>query len=99
MWSIETDQTFPLSSVKPFDELAPYRERCVLETRRAVAGGTQRRTVSPVSGRPLEPWAAVEGFEYLRDPESGSLFLADLPSSGEWATLLSSMARLRKPGA
>jgi hypothetical protein len=95
MWSIETDQTFPLSSVKPFEGLAPYRDRCLLETRQACKAGTRRRVVSPVNGTRLEPLGTVEGFEYLQCRDSGSVFLADLPPSEEWARLLSAVSRYR----
>lgn len=96
MWSIETDQTFPLSSVKPFDGLTPYRARCVSETRLACAAGTRRRATSPVSGSPLLPAGAVEGFEYLRCPDTGSLFLAELAPPASWSELLSRVSRYRQ---
>ena len=96
MWSIETDQTFPLSSVKPFDGLFRYREWCLSQTRSAVKGGTRRRELSPVSGKPLVSLGAVEGFEYLRCPDSGSVFLADLPSSADWARLLQGVSGYRR---
>ena len=96
MWSIETGETFPLSSVKPFEGLMPYRRRCLQETRKACQGGTSRRERSPVSGTRLEPLGSVEGFEYLGCPESGSFFLADLPVSAEWARLLSLVSRHRQ---
>ncbi len=96
MWSIETGDTFPLASVKPFEGLMPYRQRCLQETRKACQGGTVRRERSPVSGARLEPLGAVEGFEYLGCPESGSLFLAELPASAEWARLLGLVSRHRQ---
>ncbi len=96
MWSIETDQTFPLSSVKPFDGLLPYRARCLSETRAACSAGTRRRSISPVSGSPLVPAGAVEGFPYLRCPESGSLFLAELPPRAAWSELLGRVSRHRQ---
>lgn len=96
MWSIETGQTFPLSSVKPFEGLMPYRQRCLLETRKACHGGTSRRERSPVSGARLQPLGSVEEFEYLCCPDSGSLFLADLPPPAEWARLLSLVSRYRQ---
>lgn len=95
MWSIEIDQTFSLSSVKPFDELLSYRQRCVSDTRRAGQGRIRRREISPVSGGTLEPFGAVEGCVYLRCPESGSLFLRDLPGPEDWARLLSDVSRHR----
>ena len=96
MWSIETDQTFPLSSVKPFDGLLPYRACCLSETRAACRAGTRRRTASPVSSSPLLPAGKVEGFEYLRCPDSGSLFLAELPPPDAWSALLGRVSRHRQ---
>ncbi len=96
MWSIEIDQTFSLYSVKPFDELLPYRQHCLSRTRDAVQGYAHRREISPVSGVALEPFGAVEGFVYLRCPESGSLFLRDLSGSEDWARLLSDVNRYRR---
>ena len=95
MWSTETDQTFPLSSVKPLDGLASYRKRCLEETRRACHGGTHRRTHCPVTGTPLAPLGRVGSFEYLRCPDTGSMFLAELPSSAAWAELLGAVSRYR----
>ena len=94
-WSIETDQTFPLSSVKPFDGLLPYRARCLSETRAACGAGTRRRAASPVTGAPLLPAGEVEGCAYLRCPDTGSLFLAELPPAAAWASLLSRLSRSR----
>lgn len=95
MWSIETDRTFPLSSVKPLDGLMRYRERCLLETRNAVKAGTRRRSISPLTGAALVPLGTVEGFDYLRCPDTGSVFLADLPPAQEWGRLLSAVSRYR----
>lgn len=95
MWSIETDQTFPLSAVKPFDALAGYRQRCLEETRRALKDGGRRRERSPVTGSLLLPLGMVEGFEYLRCPDTGSVFLAELPPQPQWARLLAEVSRYR----
>lgn len=97
MWTIETDQTFPLSSVKPLETLQGYRDRCLAEMRRALREeqGTHRRMVSPITGEPLVPFGTVEEFEYLRCPGSGSVFLADLPSPEAWRHLLSAVSRYR----
>jgi len=96
MWSIETDQTFPLSSVKPFDGLRAYRERCLAETKKALTAATRRRERSPITGSPLLPYGTLEGLDYLRCPDTGSIFLAELPSSAEWARLLSAVSRYRQ---
>ena len=95
VWSIETDQTFPLASVKPLDRLQRYREQCLSETRKACAAPTRRRDVSPVSGQRLVPFGAVDGLEYLRCEQSGSLFLAEVPPPEAWAQLLSRLMRYR----
>ena len=95
MRSIETSVTFPLSSVKPLEGLLAYRAYCLDATRRAVGQGGRRRDYSPVNGVRLEPFGTVEGFEYLRDPENGSVFLAELPDSKVWAKLLRQVVRFR----
>lgn len=95
MWSIEVDQTFPLSSVKPLEGLPAYRQYCLSETRKACRSGTRSRRTSPVSGAPLEAAGTLEGFPYLRCPDSGSLFLAELPPSETWAELLSAVSHHR----
>jgi len=95
MRSIETSVTFPLSSVKPLEGLLAYRTYCLEETRRAVGQGGRRRDRSPVNGARLELFGRVEGFEYLRDPENGSVFVAELPDFQTWAGLLKQVARFR----
>ncbi|HBH97054.1 MAG TPA: hypothetical protein DDX89_04595 [Candidatus Omnitrophica bacterium] len=95
MRSIETSVTFPLSSVKPLEGLSAYRAYCLDATRHAIAGGGRRCDRSPVSGARLEPFGIVEGLAYLRDPENGSLFLADLPDAEAWAGLLKRVVRFR----
>jgi hypothetical protein len=93
--SILTGYTFPLSSVKPLDGLLDYRACCLAQTREALGGRTRRRERSPVSGAQLEPFGSVDGLDYLRCPESGSLFLAQLPESTEWARLLVAVSHYR----
>ncbi len=95
MRSIETSVTFPLSAVKPLEGLQAYRAYCLSATRRALERGTRRRSRSPVHGGRLEPFGTVEGFEYLRDPQNGSLLLADLPEPEVWAELLREVGRFR----
>ncbi len=95
MRSIQTSYTFPLSSVKPLDGLIRYRAYCLEETRNALRASAQRRDRSPVGGALLEPFDNVDGFEYLRCPESGSLFLAHLPAPGNWARLLAEVNLFR----
>lgn len=96
MRSIQTSMAFPLSSVKPLDRLLSYRTYCLSETRKALQGSTYRRQRSPIGGAILEPVGEVEGLAYARCPETGSLFLAELPAeSGRWATLLAQTCRYR----
>ncbi len=87
MRSVQTQQRFELSSVKPFERLAQYRQICLDQTRQALSGPVTGRKKSPVGSVSLEPFGAVEGLEYLRCPETGSLFLAQLPAWREWAKL------------
>jgi len=96
MRSIETSVTFPLSSVKPLEGLLAYRAYCLEATRRAVGSSGRRRDRSPASGGPLEPFGKVEEFEYLRDPENGSIFLAELPDPQAWAGLLRRVVGFRQ---
>ena len=99
MRSIQTGVTVPLSSVKPLDRLMEYRAYCLEQTRKALQGSSRRRTHSPVSGAALEPFGLVEGLEYLRCPETGSWFLANLPDSHQWVRLLSELNRFRQDPA
>jgi len=96
MRSISTGYTFPLSSVKPLNGLIGYREFCVAETRKILRGTTRRRDRSPVGTALLQSTGDVEGLEYVRCPETGSLFLAELPAPAEWARLLAEVSRYRQ---
>ncbi len=99
MRSIQTETRFPLDSVKPLEALGRYRDHCLSETRKAMEKGAVRRTASPVTGSPLQPFGKVGSFEYLICPDTGSLFLADLPRPEEWAALLGRIHRHRhSPG-
>jgi hypothetical protein len=95
MQSIESRSVFPLASVKPLGPLANYRRNCFHLTRQALGKSSRRRERSPVGGRALEPYGVVEDLPYGRCPESGSLFLMDLPDSKEWAKLLADVLRMR----
>lgn len=100
MRSIETQQHFPLASVKPLDGLLGYRQYCLARTHKALHGQTRRREQSPVSGERLERFGEVDGLSYVRCPASGSLFLAELPTAGAWARLLQEVNQYRHaPGA
>ncbi len=95
MRSIQTSVTFPLSSVKPFDGLLRYREYCIDVTRKALQGPTRRRDRSPVTGARMEPAGEVGGIAYVRCPETGSLFLAEVPQPAAWTALLQEVGRHR----
>ena len=100
MRSIQTTNTFPLSSVKPLEELVPYRESCLEATVRACRGKTHRRERSPVTGAALESAGKVGPVEYSRCPQTGSLFLSVLPEPAAWSALLREAAQFRRsPGA
>lgn len=95
MRSIQTGVSVPLSSVKPLDGLLRYRAYC-LELMRRIEGGPRRRWQrSPVGDTPLEPYGDVGGFPYLRCPETGSLFLAEVPDAASWSKLLQDVSRHR----
>lgn len=96
MRSIATGQTFPLASVKPLDGLLKYRAYCLEATRRSLAGPRRRRERSPVGETGLDRFGEVEGFEYLRCPETGSLFLAEVAPPLAWARLLADVSRYRR---
>ena len=95
MRSIETQQTFPLSSVKPLDGLVSYREHCLNATRQALRRASRHRNVSPVDGTPLERLGALPDVPYARSPSTGSLFLAELPDPSGWADVLAEVAAYR----
>lgn len=95
MRSFEMTETFALSSVKPLEELASYRKALIELTKKALAHGSQPRALSPISQRVLEPAGEVEGLPYGRCPESGSLFLTQLPKPQVWAELLTQVVQLR----
>lgn len=96
MRTIQTQTTFPLSSVKPLERVAEYRKRCMAATRKAAARGARKRKFSPVTGRPLEPLGSVDGLAYSRCRETGSLFLSEVPAWKEWAGLLREVAGFRR---
>ena len=99
MRSVQTETRFPLSSVKPLEALHVYREYCLAETQKVTGTGTSRRTVSPITGSVLKPFGKVGSFEYLVCPDTGSLFLAELPSPETWAALLKRIHQHRRsPG-
>jgi len=95
MQSSETSRSFSLASVKPFQQLENYRAFCIQAMQRALSKQKSRRTISPITGSPLEAYGSIGTLEYLRCPKTGSLFLAELPSASEWTALLTEIARFR----
>lgn len=95
MRSIQTGQTFPLSSVKPLERVSSLREFCLTATRRLLDKSGRPRAVSPITGKALQPFEEVEGLPYGFCAETGSLFLTLLSGPKEWATLLGEISRSR----
>lgn len=93
--SIQTGQTFPLSSVKPLEGISGYREFCLSATRRLLDSVGRPRGLSPVSGQAMEPAGEVEGLPYARCAQTGSLFLARVADPQGWAGLLVETSRRR----
>ncbi|MCG3204386.1 MAG: hypothetical protein KCHDKBKB_01101 [Elusimicrobia bacterium] len=91
----ETNVAFPLSSVKPLDGLRTYRQFCIETTKKVLAGKSQRRERSLITGSPLVPAGTIEGLEYSRCPDTDSLFLSTLPESAGWASLLKEVNQRR----
>jgi hypothetical protein len=92
----ETNIVFPLSSVKPLDGLRAYRRFCIDRTKQALAQGSHRRDLSPITGKPLTRAGDVEDLVYGRCEDTGSLFLADLPNESAWKSVLESVVRHRQ---
>lgn len=95
MRSIQTGQTFPLSSVKPLERVAGYREFCLSVTRKRLEVSGRPRRISPISGQPLEPAGDLDGLPYALCAETGSLFLAEVSDPKEWEQLLAETSRYR----
>lgn len=99
MRTVQTEVRFPLASVKPLDQLASYRDRCLDATQQALRAGSRRRQISPVTGQRLEPFGRMGGLDYARCPTSGSVFLVEMADPVHWRQLLSDVAALRRrPG-
>ncbi len=88
MQSITTGLAFPLSAVKPLDQLEAYRRQCVEATRRALAGGAQARASCPACEGGLNAWAAVDGLPYGRCAKCGTLALRSVAAPAAWRALL-----------
>ncbi len=95
MRSIQTGQTFPLSSVKPLERISSLRELCLSATRRLLEKAGRARAVSPITGKGLQPLGEVEGLPYGLCAETGSLFLMRLSGPKEWEALLAEISRSR----
>ena len=95
MQSILTSHSFPLSSVKPLEELLRYREYCLDASRKALLKNSRKREYSPIGEGPLEPFGNIGGLEYVRCKKTGSFFLAHLPTAETWARLLSDVTEYR----
>lgn len=91
---IQSSLHFPLASVKPLERLLGYRAFCLQVTHDALAQGAVERTSSPVTGRPGEPFGMVDGFRYLRCPDTGSVFLDR--TAREWGRLLAAVSAYRQ---
>lgn len=97
MRAVETRQAFPLSSVKPLDEVREHRDYCLDLVREALdRAPTRRRERSPVSGAQLESLGDVAGLEYVVCPDSGSLFLATVPPTPVWGEVLRQVTAYRR---
>ena len=95
MRSTQTSVTFPLSAIKPLDQLLKYRAHCVAQTREACTGPLQRREHCQADGVRIEPFGEIDGLAYARCPQDGSLWLAALPEPRRWADLLARISRHR----
>ncbi len=96
MLSIQTSLSFPLSSVKPFESLLPYRDYCLASVQEALGGEARLRSRCPACESEHELIGRVCGLEYARCQGCASLFLHSLPSSsGPWAQLLAKISQYR----
>jgi hypothetical protein len=95
MWSSQTDQSFPLSSVKPLSGLASYRARCAEATRAAIARSSVVRSACPADGSTLAPVGEVERLAYVRCVACGSLYLRQVAGPEDWAETVAAAARFR----
>lgn len=97
MRSIQVQDTFSLSSVKPLEELLEYRGFCLEATKKALQHSQHLscRTHPPLTEVTLERYGEVDGLLYGRCPKSGSLFLRELPDPKIWAELLAEVSQYR----
>src|SRR5256885_9561717 len=96
MWSSETRRTFALASVKPLTGMFAYRDSCLDATKAVLKQGILRRSTSPLTGIRLGLFGEVDGLAYLRCPDTGSLFLADVAPAELWSGLLKKTNELRR---
>lgn len=95
MQSIQTFSSFSVAQTKPLEAVRKYRRFCVAEVEKLLQKGGGRRSVSPVTGEPLEPWENVDGIEYGICSQTGSLFMVAMPDKEEWSALLKKTADYR----
>ena len=95
MRSIQTKQTFPLSSVKPLEWLSDYRDFCLSTTRQLLDRSSPVVRRCPLGGEPLEPVGEVEGLAYALCRESGSIFLSRVADAQAWGNLLAQTQQFR----
>src|SRR2546423_7846082 len=93
--SIETSFAFPLSAVKPLQQLLPYRSYCVDEVRSAQASGSHPRLVCPACQSAATPWGEVEGLYYSECTQCSSIFIRDMPDAANWVELLKRVSERR----
>ncbi len=95
MRSIETSFAFPLSAVKPLDNIIAYRQFCIDRVRPTVHEPVQRRSTCEACESPTEFWGAIDDLNYVRCQRCASLFLQYLPSEAEWNEVLSAVSHRR----
>jgi len=89
MRSIQTSYAFPLSSVKPLENLQAYRSFCISESRKAITGSESViREKCPACDGGVRPFGNVEGLEYVACNECGTLLLQSVAGAKEWSDLL-----------
>lgn len=95
MQSFQTFCTFSLSKVKPLKEIEAYRRFCLDAVQSSLKNASTKRSLSPVTGKPLQFAGEIEGLAYGRCEESGSLFLSLLPTENDWQEVLKKTTEFR----
>ena len=73
-----------------------YRDACLDATKAVLKQGIIRRATSPLTGARLDVFGEVDGLAYVRCPDTGSLFLADVAPAELWSSLLKKANDLRR---